>query len=185
MKLYTGHGDDGSTSLFGGRRVPKDDLRVEAYGTVDELNSAIGFAAAAGGHDELTRLIELVQPQLFDIGANLCTPAEANRDHIPSVTDEHVAALEQAIDRTCDPLPPMRHFVLPGGTELASRLHLARCVCRRAERLTVTLARAEAVDARIIIYLNRLSDLLFAMARRANQLEDVADVPWRPATDRR
>lgn len=178
VKLYTRHGDDGTTGLFGGQRVAKDALRVEAFGTVDELNSALGLAAAACRHEELSRIISIVQPQLFDIGANLCTPLEANRQHIPAVTDEHVSALEAAIDAMCAPLEPMRTFILPGGSELAARLHVSRCVCRRAERIIVTLARQETIDALIVPYMNRLSDLLFAMARRANQLEGVEDVPW-------
>ena len=179
MKLYTRNGDDGSTGLFGGQRVPKDDPRVEAYGTVDELNSALGFAAAACAFDELTAIIARLQPALFDLGSHLCSPGGAN-PHVAPFTEAHIEEFERTIDAVCAPLETMKNFVLPGGTELASRLHLARCVCRRAERLMVGVARTQPVEGVLIIYMNRLSDLLFAMARRANQLAGVPDVPWKP-----
>jgi cob(I)alamin adenosyltransferase len=178
IKLYTRQGDDGSTGLFGGRRVPKDSPRVETFGTVDELNSALGLARAACGFEQINRVLDRLQSELFDLGANLCTPSDASRKHIPPITPAHIEWLESTIDELCAPLPPMRHFVLPGGCELAARLHLARCVCRRAERLVVSLSKLETLDALVIIYLNRLSDLLFAAARRANQLAGVEDVPW-------
>jgi cob(I)alamin adenosyltransferase len=180
MKLYTRTGDDGSTGLFGGKRVSKDAPRVDAYGTVDELNSALGLAAAACPFDELTQIIARLQPELFEIGSNLCTPAGSHNKHIPPITPAHIEAMEKAIDAVCAPLPPMKHFVLPGGTELASRLHMARCICRRAERLIVALGRDEPLDPLVVTYMNRLSDLLFAMSRRANQLAGVEDVPWIP-----
>lgn len=180
MKLYTRHGDDGTTGLFGGQRVDKDSLRVAAYGLVDELNSALGLARCACGHDELTRIIDRLQPELFVLGANLCMPPGQRSDHIPPLSDQQVARLETTIDAVCEPLPAMRYFILPGGCELAARLHVARTTCRAAERAAVGLARAEPVDPPAIQYLNRLSDLLFAMARRANQLEGIEDVPWKP-----
>ncbi|MBI1368130.1 MAG: cob(I)yrinic acid a,c-diamide adenosyltransferase [Planctomycetes bacterium] len=180
MKIYTKHGDDGSTGLFGGKRVLKDDLRVAAYGSVDELNSALGLARCACDASELARLIDRIQPRLFDVGANLCTPPEAMNDHIPRVTEAQVEALEAAIDDLTSHLPPMKHFILPGGCEAAARLHIARTACRLAERHIVTLAQHETVDPVIVRYMNRLSDLLFVIARRANQLAGVDDVPWKP-----
>lgn len=179
MKLYTKQGDDGLTSLFGGQRVEKDSLRVEAYGTVDELNAAVGFAACVCKHKELSDVLTRLQNQLFDLGAVLCTPPDSKSKHIKPITPQHIDEIEQTIDKVCAPLPPLKNFILPGGGELAARLHLARCVCRRAERLIVTLSHKEPVDPLVIIWTNRLSDLLFAMARWANQLEGVADVPWR------
>lgn len=181
MKLYTRIGDDGSTRLFGNLQVSKDDGRVEAYGTVDELNSAIGLAAAACTHHEITAVLGVVQNRLFDVGSDLATPRGGDKPSFPvyRVAAEDAADLERFIDAACEPLPPMRQFILPGGTELAARLHLARTICRRAERRCVTLARQVEGVADIIIFLNRLSDLLFALARRANQLAGVEDVPWK------
>jgi len=182
MKLYTRRGDTGLTDLYGGRRVSKDSLRVEAYGTVDELNSLIGLVRSTGGPDSVQGPLESIQSRLFEIGADLATPeppeGEAPKRSVPRIGDEHVAELEGWIDDASGAVPPMTHFVLPGGTELASRLHVARCVCRRAERLCVALAHAEPTGEALVIYLNRLSDLLFAMARRANAEAGVADVPW-------
>lgn len=180
-KLYTRTGDDGSTGLFGGDRVAKDDPRVEAYGTVDELNSVVGLARCACEGDELAAILDAIQPRLFDLGADLCTPSDSpHADKIARFGQRHIDELEQFIDATCASLPPMKHFVLPGGSELAARLHIARTVCRRAERLVITLERAEPSHGFNVRYLNRLSDLLFAMARRANQLAGVDDVPWTP-----
>lgn len=181
MKLYTRHGDDGTTGLFGGQRVDKDAPRVIAYGCIDELNSVLGWARCVCEHEELNAIIDHVQPQLFDIGSNLCLPPGETNEHIPRLTDELVTQLERMIDATCEPLPAMRYFILPGGCELAARLHIARTTCRAAERSVVTLMHGEPADARIVHYLNRLSDLLFAMARRANQLAGVDDVPWKPS----
>ncbi len=195
MKLYTKRGDDGGTDLFGGQRVGKDNLRVDAYGTVDELNSVIGLAACActtSALHELQNILLRLQPRLFDLGSDLASPRprkavmddaagdDAKPSIVPRIGPEHHKELEQLIDSACAPLAPMRHFIMPGGTEAAARLHLARTVCRRAERLCVALAREESIGPDIVIYLNRLSDLLFAMARRANQLDNVADVPWKP-----
>ena len=195
MKLYTKRGDDGGTDLFGGQRVGKDHLRVEAYGTVDELNSTLGLAASACGQAALLpiqMILLRLQPRLFDLGSDLASPRprgavmadaavdDAKPSLVPRIGPDHHRELEKLIDEICTPLPPMRHFIMPGGTEASARLHLARTVCRRAERLCVALAREESIGPDIVIYLNRLSDLLFALARRANQLEGVADVPWKP-----
>ncbi len=183
MKLYTRIGDDGSTRLFGNIQVSKDDPRVEAYGTVDELNSAIGLALAASAFSEINTVLVVVQNRLFDVGSDLATPppdAEGKpASSIYRIGPEDAADLERSIDAAFEPLPAMRQFILPGGTELSARLHLARAICRRAERRCVTLAAQAEGMGHIIVFLNRLSDLLFALARRANQLAGVDDVPWR------
>lgn len=179
VKLYTRHGDDGSTSLFGGQRVEKHALRVEAYGAIDELNSALGLAATAAD-GTLKPIIEQLQAELFQLGATVCTPPGKSVRHVAPVTGAHVAQLETTIDALTEGLAPMRHFILPGGSEAAARLHVARTVCRRAERRLVALAQHEAVDPPVLAYFNRLSDLLFAMARAANHRAGVADVPWKP-----
>jgi len=182
MKLYTRIGDDGTTRLFGNAQVSKDDARVEAYGDVDELNSAIGVARTACTFEEISAVLDVVQNRLFDVGADLATPrSEDGSDpaHIYRIAPEDSSELEHFIDLTCEPLPAMRQFVLPGGAELAARLHLARTICRRTERRCVKLSHGAAGIGAIIIYLNRLSDLLFALARRANQLAGVTDVAWR------
>ena len=181
MKLYTRTGDDGHTRLCGSKRVAKDSLRVEAYGTVDELNSTIGVAAAACSFDEVSTILAALQRCLFDLGAQLATPQESDKKEAAQparIGKEKVADVEQLIDRVCAPLQPLEQFIIPGGGELSVRLHVARTVCRRAERKCVTLSNAEPIDKHIVIYLNRLSDLLFALARRANQLAGVNDVLW-------
>lgn len=185
-RIYTRTGDEGETGLFGGGRVPKSDPRVEAYGAVDELNAALGVALAALGasdqHD-IAALLEPVQGDLLALGAHLATPeaggAAARR--LPPLPRERVAAMETAIDRADDELPPLTHFLLPGGSDAGAALHLARTVCRRAERRVVALAGEESVDADAIRYLNRLSDLLFTLARLANQRSGSPESTWAPA----
>lgn len=196
MRIYTRTGDKGTTALFGGGRVPKDDGRVEAYGTVDELNAALGLARAAcegkgggagdgadargeGSLASLASILSRLQQELFDLGADLSDPRveEGSEKHPPRITDGHIEALEGDIDRTEEGLPPLRSFILPGGSEAAARLHLARTVARRAERRTVALGGA--VPAAAVKYLNRLSDLLFVMARRANAARGREDILWR------
>jgi cob(I)alamin adenosyltransferase len=180
MKLYTRTGDDGTTGTFGGPRVPKDGLRMEATGTVDELNSALGLAVTVST-EAMTPLLKDLQSRLFDLGADLATPVDSSMaDKTVRITDEHVAAIERAIDEASRDLPDLQSFILPGGTELAARLHLARTIARRAERRIVTLAEAEPVGAATVPFINRISDLLFALARRANHDAGVEDVPWRP-----
>jgi len=187
MKLYTRSGDDGSTGLFGGGRVSKDHPRIEAYGTVDELNATIGLAAAAcrGDRSYEGRLLEIfapIQSRLFDIGADLATPEDSKASaKVTRIDESFVAEIETWIDEIDGLNPPIRTFIMPGGSELAARLHLARTVCRRAERLMIRLAHAEPVSTGAIRWINRLSDLLFAMARQANHVAGVADVPWVPA----
>ncbi len=175
-RIYTRTGDAGETGLIGGRRVPKDHPRVEAYGAVDELNAHLGAARALARGGQVATLLGEVQHRLFDLGAELATPPA--RSAPAGVRAEDVAALERAIDRYQQRLPPLRAFVLPGGTPLAASLHVARTVCRRAERRVVALSRAEPVRAEVLAYLNRLSDLLFVLARAANRAAGRPDVVW-------
>jgi cob(I)alamin adenosyltransferase len=180
MKVYTRRGDKGETDLFGGGRVTKSSLRVEAYGEVDELNSFVGAAAAATPHADVQSLLQKIQHTLFDIGACLATPEAARREknQMSPATDDEIAELEQAIDRFEEELAPLKNFVLPGGTAAAASFHVARTVCRRAERRCVALANEEAIDDANLRYVNRLSDLLFVIARLENARADVPDVEW-------
>jgi cob(I)alamin adenosyltransferase len=183
-KIYTKTGDDGTTGLFGGGRVRKDSARIEAYGTVDELDAVIGLCRAAGTNEWIDPLLQQIQDNLFVLGADLATPLETRSNYnIPRITEEDSNRLERAIDEHTAQLPPLKHFIHPGGCELAARLHLARTVCRRAERRLVTLAAEEEIGTYDVIYLNRLSDLLFTLARRANQLAGVNDVEWDGKSD--
>jgi cob(I)alamin adenosyltransferase len=180
MKLYTKTGDDGTTGLFGGARVPKASARVDAYGTVDETNAAVGLARALGVDPGIDAVLAHVQADLFAIGAELaCLPGREAKLNIALVGDGHVERLERAIDEADGACLPLTTFVLPGGSPAAATLHLARTVCRRAER--AVLAMEDAAPRReLVIYLNRLSDLLFALARRANAAAAIPDVPWNP-----
>ncbi len=175
MKLYTKRGDDGGTDLFAGQRTTKTAPRIIAIGDVDETNAAIGLTISACDTDELKDILLEIQRRLFDLGADLATPDTSKPRR---TTQAHIEQLEHQIDTACAQLPPMKHFILPGGCELASRLHLARTVCRRAERACVALQQADPGTTEAVIYLNRLSDLLFALARQANQQAGVDDVPW-------
>jgi len=194
MKLYTRRGDSGQTDLFGGQRVDKDALRVDAYGTVDEVNAHLGLVAACITHDDvpgLGRIAEVLpnlQSRLFEIGADLASPRSDENATDPvagiaRIDKPQTEELERLIDRFSEAVPEMKHFILPGGSEVAARLHVARTVCRRAERICVALQKHEPVGEQVIVYLNRLSDLLFAMARQANHLQGIADVPWHERTD--
>ncbi|MDZ4720967.1 MAG: cob(I)yrinic acid a,c-diamide adenosyltransferase [Roseiflexaceae bacterium] len=176
MKIYTRTGDDGTTGLWGGLRVAKDSLRVQAYGTVDECNAVLGVARASGLNPELDLLIAGIQDQLFVVGADLATPGEAAS--IPRIGAAEVLALEQAIDSLEEQLTPLRQFILPGGSPAAAQLHFARTVCRRAERWTISLAHEEPINDQVLMYLNRLSDFLFTAARAANAQAGIADIPW-------
>jgi len=179
VKIYTKTGDAGETGLFGGPRVRKDHARIEAFGTVDELNSHLGIVRTLPDAAAFDPLLRRVQCELFDLGAQLATPAAGSE----RITTAHVAALEAAIDGHEAALEPLTCFILPTGTPLAAALHVARTVCRRAERRIVTLgAQSETrIPANAIEYLNRLGDLLFVMARVANRTAGVADDPWMPA----
>lgn len=180
MKIYTKTGDQGETSLFAGGRVSKNHPRVAAYGDVDELNAALGVARAETGGVGIDALLGEIQHDLFSLGAELATPDPAKRGG-SGIRESRVDALERAIDEFESRLTPLREFILPAGCRLAAMLHLARTICRRAERSLVTLARSEgeSLDLRTLRYLNRLSDLLFVLARIANRDAGVDDAPWR------
>ena len=179
MKIYTKTGDTGETSLFDNSRVSKADPRVDAYGEVDELNACLGAARAAGLDAELGAAVEAIQRELFAVGARLADPASRISARVTKavVTDADIARLEEMIDRLELELPPLRRFILPGGSQAGALLHLARTVGRRAERRIVALG-ADAVEPIIVIYLNRLSDLLFVMARAANHRAAVPETEW-------
>lgn len=182
MKIYTRRGDDGSTGLFGGPRVRKDDLRVAAYGDVDELNSALGVAREELPEGDLRSFVDALQSELFTLGAELATPdADKAPKEVPRIGAAHVQRLEQEIDRLTAQLPEMKSFILPGGSRAGAALHLCRTVCRRAERKVVSLADGAPVSAQALAYLNRLSDLLFVMARAANLRAGGREIPWKPA----
>lgn len=176
MKLYTRSGDDGTTLLFAGGRVAKTHLRVAACGTLDELNAQLGLARSLGARDD--ECLAQLQSLLLRAGADLATPQGARSGRVTRVDAEIVAWLEAEIDRLDDELPPLTAFILPGGTPAAAALHLARTVCRRAERLVVALQAEEAIGPQLLPCLNRLSDLLFALARHENHLAGRADETW-------
>ena len=176
-KIYTRTGDDGTTALGSGRRVAKYDLRVEAYGTLDETNAAIGLARSERLPTEIEQTLERVQSELFSIGAELATP-EPGKHGMAIISDSHVGALEKAIDHLEAGLPPLRHFILPAGSRGGALLHLVRGICRRAERRVVTLTYSAAISAQIIAYLNRLGDYLFVAARFANQEARAIETKW-------
>jgi cob(I)alamin adenosyltransferase len=179
VKIYTKTGDGGETSLFDNSRVSKADARVDAYGEVDELNACLGAVRAAGVDDDIAPLIESIQKELFAVGARLADPSSRIADRVTkaAVTGADIGRLESAIDRLESELPPLRNFILPGGGSAGALLHLARTVCRRAERRVVGLGPG-TVDANVIVYLNRLSDLLFVMARVVNRRAGLAEIEW-------
>lgn len=182
-RIYTKTGDGGETSLVGGQRVAKDSARLECYGTVDELNSFTGAAAVTAreaGLDELAAMLERIQHELFNLGSILATePADVGPKQ-PRITGEEVRQLELEMDRLNETLPPLRSFVLPGGSRLNAELHICRTVCRRAERAVVALRRSEQVDSINVHYLNRLSDAFFVYSRWANQRLGAPEVLWQP-----
>jgi cob(I)alamin adenosyltransferase len=184
-RIYTKSGDRGETGLGDGSRVSKDTPRVEAYGQVDELNAVLGLAVASCGDCPDLPLLRSIQNDLFDVGGDLCIPTTKNEEAEQAlrVTAAQAERLEKEIDRLNEGLQPLKSFVLPGGTTLAAWLHLARTVCRRAERAVVTLAAVEAINPNVLVYLNRLSDLLFVMARAAND-GGKGDVLWVPGENR-
>jgi cob(I)alamin adenosyltransferase len=182
-RIYTGGGDAGETSLGDGARVSKTDLRIEAYGTVDELNSALGLVLAADPSDEVRGWLQRIQNELFDLGADLSVPLDDSRERL-RVDARQVRSLEELCDLVNERLEPLKSFVLPGGTEVAARLHLARTTCRRAERLAVALSATADVNPEALRYLNRLSDLLFILARAANADEGRAEPLWKPGESR-
>lgn len=180
-KIYTKTGDAGTTALGGGQRVPKDALRVQVYGTVDELNSQIGVALAHGLCGRLQAVLPAVQNELFDLGSDLCfLEADKVKYKLPQIEARHVKKLEDLIDELNEVVGPLQNFILPGGSLGSAQLHIARTVCRRAEREATTLAREEGVGAQVLSYLNRLSDALFVMARFENHQRDVPEPLWQP-----
>ena len=177
MKIYTKKGDTGETSLFGGQKVSKAADRIEAYGTVDELNSIIGMVLTHPQTEKGKKWLTIIQNQLFVLGADLATPFD-KKVKIDRTNLEQVVFLEHAIDEMAEQLPAMKSFILPGGTKAAAALHLARTICRRAERLTVSCRQREEISDVVITYLNRLSDFLFMLSRFENFIAGVEDTPW-------
>jgi len=184
LKIYTKTGDKGTTSLIGGTKVPKSHLRIEAYGTVDELNSYVGLCRDLLQDEPGRGLLQEVQDRLFTIGAALaCDPVKEPKMRIPDLKESDITLLETEMDRMDGFIPPMKHFVLPGGHPTLSQLHIARCVCRRAERCCVRLEQESLeVDELILKYLNRLSDYLFVLSRYTGFLLNAPEIPWRPRT---
>ncbi|MCZ4222873.1 cob(I)yrinic acid a,c-diamide adenosyltransferase [Pedobacter rhodius] len=180
MKIYTKTGDKGQTSLIGGTRVPKYHLRIETYGTVDELNSYIGLVMCQDIENHHRAFLKEIQDRLFTIGASLAADPEKSKMKIPDLHDADIILLETEIDAMNEVLPALKHFVLPGGNTVVSYCHLARCVCRRVERLTVELAENSFVDERVTVYLNRLSDYLFVLARKLNMDFGAEENIWIP-----
>ncbi|TWR27642.1 cob(I)yrinic acid a,c-diamide adenosyltransferase [Mucilaginibacter achroorhodeus] len=180
MKIYTKTGDKGLTSLIGGTRVPKHHLRIEAYGTVDELNSYIGLIRDQNIEQHDKDILKEIQDRLFTVGSSLASDPEKSKMTIPDLYDDDVDLLEKEMDKMNEILPALKHFILPGGATTASYCHIARCVCRRAERLCVHLAEESKVEEKVIIYLNRLSDYLFTLARMVVYQHNVAENQWIP-----
>ena len=180
MKIYTKTGDKGETSLFGGKRMPKDSLRIEAYGTVDEVNSIIGVCRSLNTAKEIDQIFQELQNDLFVLGADLATPISSSSKESRRIQPTDVSRLERHIDVIEPHLTPLNAFILPGGNRTASMVHFARTVCRRAERLVVQLSREENIGDQPVIYLNRLSDLLFVMARWINALSNTGETQWNP-----
>ncbi len=180
MKIYTKTGDTGETALFGGQRVAKDALRIEAYGAVDELNAFLGLAVHHCTSPDIQSRLQRVQGELFQVGADLATPLDAKTSYISRLDADPARRLESEIDEWQELLPPLTSFILPGGSQPSAALHIARTICRRAERRTVSLARAEPINEAVIVYLNRLSDWLFVLARLVNHRHNVPETPWRP-----
>ena len=182
IKIYTKTGDKGTTSLIGGTKVPKNDIRIETYGTVDELNSWIGLINDQQPDAEFKNELKEIQDRLFTIGSSLATDAEKEpKMKLPDLHQGDITFLEKRIDEMTAQLPPMKSFILPGGHTAVSSIHIVRCVCRRAERLAVHMQQHELfVDEKIIQYLNRLSDYLFTLARYAAQKLGAGEIPWKP-----
>ncbi len=183
MKIYTKTGDAGTTSLFGGKRVLKSNLRIDTYGTVDELNSWIGLVRDQPVNEKRSDLLTTIQDRLFTIGALLATEPGNTKVKTPHLAEDDVVQLEKAIDHMQEQLPPMRAFILPGGHPSVSVCHIARTVCRRAERLVIALNEAEPVNQYIIPYLNRLSDYLFVLSRMMTRELGATETPWKPRMD--
>ena len=184
MKIYTKTGDKGTTALLGGTRVPKSHVRIEAYGTVDELNSYIGLVGDQEVNNGRKEMLREIQDRLFTIGSSLASDPEKSKVKIPDLLESDIALLEEHIDLMNQDLPEMRFFILPGGHPAVSTCHIARCVCRRAERQAIDLEQNEFVAALVIKYLNRLSDYLFVLSRKMAQDLNVEEIPWRPRMEK-
>ncbi len=182
MKIYTKTGDKGETSLHGGRRVPKDNVRIDAYGQVDELNSWIGLVRSGTPAREIDEILSRIQNDLFVLGSDLATPQKDATSDLVRIGPEHITFLETIIDNVDSQLEPLRSFILPGGSEVAGRLHIARTVCRRAERAVTRLSKSESIGSSPLVYMNRLADLLFVLARFANKLSSTPESPWSSST---
>ncbi|MBL7889513.1 MAG: cob(I)yrinic acid a,c-diamide adenosyltransferase [Bacteroidia bacterium] len=180
FKVYTKTGDKGQTSLIGGTRVPKHHIRIETYGTVDELNSYIGLIRDQEIDPAAKQVLIEIQDRLFTIGSSLASDPEKSKMKIPDLKEEDIVFLEKEIDNMDETLPEMKSFVLPGGHTTVSFCHIARCVCRRAERLTIQLSESGFVDELVIKYLNRLSDYLFVLSRKLSQDLNAQEIPWKP-----
>jgi cob(I)alamin adenosyltransferase len=180
MKIYTKTGDKGQTSLLGGSRVPKHHLRIESYGTLDELNSHIGLLRDQGLSDIMTSELLEIQDRLFTLGSVLASEPGKSKVKIPEISEADIFYLENSIDKMNEELPEMRNFVLPGGHQSVSICHIARCVCRRAERLIVHLSEESEVPETAIQYMNRLSDYLFVLSRKIGQEKGAIESPWKP-----
>jgi cob(I)alamin adenosyltransferase len=179
MKIYTKTGDKGQTSLIGGTRVPKHHIRIEAYGTVDELNSWIGILRSSMKDRHAIEVLAEIQDRLFTIGSLLAADPARSKMKLPELIPSDWELLEKEIDQMNESLPEMRSFILPGGTVLSAQCHVARCICRKAERRATALSETDVIDEKIIIYLNRLSDYLFVFARKMNQESGMEDLPWK------
>jgi cob(I)alamin adenosyltransferase len=178
LKIYTKTGDKGETSLFGGKRVSKNALRIEAYGTVDELNSILGVCCSFNNAQDVDSILNELQQALFTLGADLATPSDVQSKSVKRIQESDIVLLEKSIDSLSEKIQPLKSFILPGGNRAAAMIHLARTVCRRAERLVVQLSHEEEINLQSIIYLNRLSDLLFVLARYVNALSNTSEVKW-------
>jgi len=180
MKIYTKTGDKGKTSLLGGTRVSKSDLRIETYGTVDELNSYLGLVADLDTEEHRIDLIRNIQSRLFTAGSSLAAETEKAKDFKPDLVEDDIIVLEQAIDEMNEVLPTMKNFIIPGGHQLVSTTHVARTICRRAERLVIQLSETEEIEEVIIRFLNRLSDYLFVLARKQGHDLGINEIVWKP-----
>jgi cob(I)alamin adenosyltransferase len=178
MKIYTKTGDDGDTSLFGGHRIPKSSLRIDAYGTVDELNAQLGVVRALKPPAEVEAILEQLQNQLFVLGADLAAPLDTVSSKTQRIQQDHIQSLEKIIDQIDTQLKPLQSFILPGGQLIGAQMHVARTVCRRAERLVDSLGRKEAIGKFPLVYLNRFADLLFVLARSVNVLTGTEEAAW-------
>jgi cob(I)alamin adenosyltransferase len=178
MKIYTKTGDSGDTSLFGGKRVPKNTLRIDTYGTVDELNAQLGVVRALKPHPNVDELLDQIQNQLFVLGADLAAPFDSAPSNFKRIQQKEIQFLEESIDSLDAQLEPLKSFILPGGSLVSAQLHAARTVCRRAERLADALGRKEEIGKFPLIYLNRLADLLFVAARYVNKLAGMEEAKW-------